>query len=85
MSGDHNANQKPKSFLDENMTDKSTKLEIAPGAFDGFDGTQEELDEMLAMLQGMLADGTLFDNSTPVPEEEAEAIWEKLATRPKSN
>jgi hypothetical protein len=67
------------------MTDKSTKLEIAPGAFDSFDGTQEELDEMLAMLKKMLEDDTLFDNSTPVSDEEAEAIWEKLATRPKSN
>jgi hypothetical protein len=67
------------------MTDKSTKLEIAPGAFDGFDGTQEELDEMLAMLKKMLEDDTLFENSTPVSDEEAEAIWEKLATRPKSN
>jgi len=85
VSGDHNANQKSKSFLDENMTDKSTKLEIAPGAFDGFDGTQEELDEMLAMLKKMLEDDTLFENSTPVSDEEAEAIWEKLATRPKSN
>jgi len=63
------------------MTDKPTKLEIAPGAFDSFDGTQEELDEMLAMLQGMLADGTLFENSTPVPDEEAEIIWQRLNNR----
>ena len=85
MSGDHNKNQKSKSFLDENMTDKSTKLEIAPGAFDGFDGTQEELDEMLATLKKMLEDDTLFENSTPVPDEEAEAIWEKLANiKPRS-
>lgn len=67
------------------MTDKSTKLEIAPGAFDGFDGTQEELDEMLAMLKKMLEDDTLFENSTSVPDEEAEAIWEKLANvKPRS-
>jgi hypothetical protein len=63
------------------MTDKPTKLEFAPGAFDGFDGTQEELDEMLAMLKGMLADGTLFENSTPVPDEEAEIIWQRLNNR----
>ena len=67
------------------MTDKKLKLEIAPGAFDSFDGTQEELDEMLAMLKKMLEDDTLFENSTPVSDEEAEAIWEKLATRLKSN
>jgi hypothetical protein len=63
------------------MTDKPTKLEIAPGAFDNFEGTQEELDEMLAMLKGMLADGTLFENSTPVPDEEAEIIWQQLNNR----
>jgi hypothetical protein len=40
------------------MTDKKLKLEIAPGAFDNFEGTQEELDEMLAMLKKMLEDDT---------------------------
>jgi len=79
MSGDHNANQKPKSFLDgKDMTDKPTKLEFAPGCFDNFEGTQEELDEMVAAIKQMMEDGTLFENSTEVPPEEAEAIWQKL-------
>ena len=60
------------------MTDKKLKLEIAPGAFDNFDGTQEELDEMMAEIKKMMEDGTLFENSTEVPPEEAEAIWQRL-------
>ena len=29
------------------MTDKSLKIEFAPGCFDQFDGTQEELDALM--------------------------------------
>jgi hypothetical protein len=60
------------------MTDKKLKLEFAPGAFDNFEGTQEELDEMVAAIKQMMEDGTLFENSTEVPSEEAEAIWQRL-------
>jgi hypothetical protein len=61
------------------MTDKKLKLEIAPGAFDNFEGTQEELDEMMAAIKQMMEDGTLFENSREVPDEEAEAIWQRLS------
>ena len=61
------------------MTDKKLKLEIAPGAFDNFEGSQEELDEMMAAIKQMMEDGTLFENSTEVPQEEAEVIWQRLA------
>lgn len=60
------------------MTDKKLKVEIAPGAFDNFDGTQEELQEFLALIHQMAEDGTLFENSTPVSDEEAEAAWQRL-------
>lgn len=43
---------------------KKLKIEIAPGAFDSFDGTQEELDTLMAEIQ------TMFANMTP---EELEA------------
>jgi hypothetical protein len=55
------------------MTEK-LKLEFAPGCFDDFDGTQEELQEMIAQLHKMLDDGTLFEHSEPVSEEESQAI-----------
>jgi hypothetical protein len=60
------------------MTDKQTKLEFAPGAFDNFEGTQEELDEFIAQIKQMMEDGTLFENSTEVPPEEAEVIWRRV-------
>jgi hypothetical protein len=45
------------------MTEKM-KITFAPGCFDNFDGTQEELDAMMAEIQ------TMFANMTP---EELEA------------
>jgi hypothetical protein len=47
------------------MTDeKKLKIEFAPGAFDHFEGTQEELNEMMAEIT------TMFTELTP---EELEA------------
>jgi hypothetical protein len=53
---------------------KDLKIEFAPGCFDNFEGTQEELQEMIAMLHQMVADGTLDDNSTPVDPDDEEFI-----------
>ena len=53
---------------------KELKIEFAPGCFDNFDGTQEELQEMLAQIRQMAADGTLEQNSTPVDPEDEEFI-----------
>jgi hypothetical protein len=59
------------------MTDTKKPLEIkfAPGAFDHFDGTQEELDQMMAEIMDM------FSNMSP---EELEAAskpvdWDNLS------
>lgn len=46
------------------MTDKPIKIEFAPGSFDQFEGTQEELDQLLAEIYSM------FENKSP--EEIAE-------------
>jgi hypothetical protein len=52
-----------------NMTDenKPLKIEFAPGCFDNFDGTQEELDALVKEIQSM------FENKTR-EEIEAESI-----------
>lgn len=64
---------------EEQMTEeKKLKVEIAPGAFDNFEGTQEELQDLLAQIHQMAEDGTLFENSTPVSDEEAEAAWQRI-------
>ena len=60
------------------MTDKKLKVEIVPGAFDNFEGTQEELQDLLAQIHQMAEDGTLFENSSPVSDEEAEAAWQRI-------
>ncbi len=60
------------------MTDKKLKVEIAPGAFDNFEGTQEELQELLAQIHQMVEDGTIFENSTPVSDKDAEIAWQRL-------
>ena len=51
------------------MTDKENKkMEIvfAPGCFDSFEGTQEELDELIAQIQKMAETGELFSKSNPI-------------------
>ena len=53
---------------------KEIKIQFAPGCFDNFDGTQEELQEMIAMLRQMVNDGTLEENSTPVDPDDEELI-----------
>jgi hypothetical protein len=37
------------------MTEKKMKIQFAPGAFDAFDGTQEELDALVEELQRMIS------------------------------
>ena len=58
------------------MTDekKELKVEFAPGCFDNFEGTQEELQEMIAMIRQMVSDGTLLENSEPLDMDDEEFI-----------
>ena len=63
--------------LGTNMAKKKPKkmqIEFAPGCFDNFDGTQEELQELIAMIQQMANDGTLLENSEPIDETDEEFI-----------
>jgi hypothetical protein len=63
------------------MTDKDGKVEIvfAPGCFDNFDGTQEELDEFLASIHAMVESGEIFEKARLIDfddpsEEDMEVI-----------
>jgi hypothetical protein len=60
------------------MTDKKElKIQFAPGAFDNFDGTQEELDELLKEIHSMFEGKTpeeLEAMSTPLTDEEFEEL-----------
>jgi hypothetical protein len=49
------------------MTEKNKmKVVFAPGCFDHFDGTQEELDELVAEINNMVDSGKLFEQSKAV-------------------
>jgi hypothetical protein len=61
------------------MTEKKLEIVFAQGAFDNFEGTQEELDELVAGIKQMMEDGTLFENSKEVSPEEAEMVWQRLS------
>lgn len=61
--------------------DKELNIEFAEGCFDDWDGTPEELQEFIAQIRQMASDGTLFENSEPVPEDEAREIMERLEQR----
>lgn len=60
---------------------KPFKIEFAPGAFDSFDGTQEELDEMIAeihkMFEGKTAD-EIAAMSRPLSDEDFEELPEDV-------
>lgn len=47
------------------MTEK-LKVVFAPGCFDHFDGTQEELDSLLAEINRLVESGEILEKSTPV-------------------
>lgn len=65
------------------FTDKDTKIVFAEGCFDDFEGTQEELAELIAHIRNMVADGTLFENSSPVDDEEAEEVMKLIEQKGK--
>lgn len=60
---------------------KEMKIEFAEGCFDNFDGTQEELAEFIADIQNMANNGTLFENSVPVSEEDEAELMKILAQK----
>ena len=72
------------------MSDDKKKVHIsfAPGAFDAFDGTQEELDALVAEIERMAESGELEENSIAIDsddildnitEEDREQIMQALA------
>lgn len=45
---------------------KKPEIVFAPGCFDNFDGTQEELDELISEIHRMVESGEIFEKATPV-------------------
>lgn len=68
-----------KKFEDLTTEDfKEIKIEFAPGCFDNFDGTQEELDELVAHIKNMITSGDISENSRQLSEEDFEELPEEI-------
>jgi len=64
---------------DDKDDKKEFKVEFAPGCFDDFDGTQEELDEFMSAIMAKIKDGSLLEDSEPLdPDDLPKEIIEKL-------
>jgi hypothetical protein len=50
--------------------DKKIEVEFAPGCFDAFEGTQEELDALVQEIRRMAESGELQDNVQPLEIDE---------------
>lgn len=53
------------------------KLIFAEGCFDSFEGTPDELAELIAELHSMAADGTLMNNAEPLSEDDEADLLER--------
>ena len=50
------------------------KVVFAEGCFDDFDGSQDELAEMIAEIHRMAKDGTIMDGAIPLNDEEIQEL-----------
>lgn len=60
------------------MTEKKLEVKFAPGAFDHFDGTQEELDQMIVEIQRLVESGEIFAQSRALTEEEFDELPDEI-------
>jgi len=57
------------------MTEKKIKIEFAPGCFDDFEGTQEELEEFQRLIREGFESGDFLEQS----EELTDDMFEELS------
>ena len=50
--------------------EKPIKIVFAPGCFDNFEGTQEELDKMIAEITQMIESGEIYDKAEMIELDE---------------
>jgi hypothetical protein len=67
---------------------KELKLVFAPGCFDTFEGTQEELDELMAEIQASFDSGEMLEKGTAVDlddlsDEDFEVIMNAVDDTPR--
>lgn len=56
------------------MSEKKLKVVFAEGCFDNFEGTPEEMQEMIAEIHRLVETGEIFEQAVPVAEEDIEEI-----------
>lgn len=74
------------------MTEEKDKIKVvfAPEFFEDFEGTQEELDELIKAIMDSIEDGTFLEKSRPIEDlededpEEYEDFMEVLSKRGRS-
>lgn len=54
--------------------DKELKIEFAPGCFDSFEGSQEELDELVNQIKEMFFSGEILEKSRELTEEDFDEL-----------
>ena len=60
--------------MSEKKLPNGMKLVFAPGCFDSFEGTQEELDALVKEIEEGFMNGTFFANAKPLSEEDIEEL-----------
>ena len=60
---------------------KKIEIVFAEGCFDNFDGTQEELDEMIAHIRELVDTGKLEEEAILLSEEEAEVVLQNMENK----
>ena len=58
--------------------DKKLKVTFAPGCFDSFEGTQEELDQMIADIQAAIESGELLEQSQELTDEDFDELPDEV-------
>ena len=69
-------------------TEKKLDIVFAPGCFDSFEGTQEELDGLIAEINRLVETGELFEKAVPIDlcdldEDELQVLDEIESTQGK--
>ena len=68
---------------------KNLKIEFAPGCFDSFEGSQEELDGLIATIKEMFASGEALEKAIPIDfdsmDEEDIEMFERLTQQEEQN
>lgn len=59
------------------MPQDKIKVEFAPGCFDGWEGTQEELDAMVAEIERMALSGELEELAVELSDDEWDLLPEE--------